>query len=263
MRDLHIIKIGGNIIDDPEELNSFLHQFTEVRGPKILVHGGGKLATSMSAKLGIPVNMIEGRRITDPETLKVVTMVYAGWINKSITAKLNALNCEAIGLSGADVFCLPAHKRENSQVDFGLVGDIEEQKINTSFLASLIEKGLCIVLAPITADANGQLLNTNADTIAAALAKALSPEYSTNLIYCFEKNGVQRELEDERSLISTLDFSNYVRLKDNGNIAGGMIPKLDNAFAAARSGATVKIGHARYIHQLTDQYHNAGTTISI
>lgn len=263
MRELHIIKIGGNIIDEEKDLDIFLKQFTEVRGPKILVHGGGKMATSMSTRLGIPTTMVEGRRITDSETLKIVTMVYAGWINKTITAKLNALHCPAVGLCGADMFCIPATKREKGQLDYGFAGDIVEPGINTAFLGNLLENGSCIVVAPITSDEKGQLLNTNADTIAAALAKALSKNYTTNLIYCFEKNGVQRELEDERSLISNLDFNNYLRLKETGNIAGGMIPKLDNAFAAAKSGAMVRIGHARYIHQLTDQYHNAGTTITI
>lgn len=263
MEPLHIIKIGGNILDDEQKLPSFLSNLVQVQGKKLLVHGGGKLATAMSAKLGIETQMQNGRRITDAETLRVVTMVYAGWINKSIVAALNAKGEEAIGLCGADVHLIPSTKRGVGEVDFGFVGDVVYEKVNGSFLSELIEGGKLPVIAPITSDANGQLLNTNADTIAAALGIALSQDYEVNLIYCFEKKGVLLDVNKDDSVVRDLNKSRYAELKSEGIIDKGMIPKLDNAFDALDSGVRrVVIGHADNIITLTLQTTNEGTVIS-
>jgi acetylglutamate kinase len=184
---LYVIKIGGNIIDDAGKLSSFLKTFSQLNGKKILVHGGGKLATRLAEDMKIPQQLVDGRRITDAETLKVVTMVYAGYINKNIVAQLQANNCNAIGLSGADGNAILAHKRIKASIDYGFAGDIDS--INTGFLNSLLEQDLSIVVAPITHDQKGQLLNTNADTIAQEIAKGMSKEYDVQLIYSFEKSG--------------------------------------------------------------------------
>ena len=188
MQQLTIVKIGGNVIDDENSLSDFLTQFNLLQGHKILIHGGGKLANQLQEKLEVPVKMIDGRRITDEETLKIVTMVYAGFINKNIVAKLQAANCNAIGFSGADANCIQSHKRILGEVDYGVVGDIEE--INTSCISSCLENDLTPVFSAITHDGKGQLLNTNADTIASELAIGLSKHYEVQLVYCFEKNGV-------------------------------------------------------------------------
>ncbi|HXB42022.1 MAG TPA: acetylglutamate kinase, partial [Bacteroidia bacterium] len=190
MKNLYIIKIGGNILDNEISLERFLTDFVQLKGLKILVHGGGKLATELSARLNIETKMIQGRRITGSETLKVTTMVYAGWINKSIVAKLQSLNCNALGLSGVDGKCILAKKREIAEIDYGFAGDILPEGVNTGFLQNILEFGATPVIASITCDAKGQLLNTNADTIASVLATQLSKLYSTHLIYCFEKKGV-------------------------------------------------------------------------
>ena len=185
MKNLTIIKIGGNVIDDEKSLKKFISDFSRLKGPKLLVHGGGKLATKLSEQLGIETKMTEGRRITDAETLKTVTMVYAGWINKSITAQLNSKKTKAIGLCGADMFLIPAKKRKKTNIDYGFVGDLQENEINTKYLEFFLRQNIIPVIAPITSDKNGQLLNTNADTIASSLATALSKSYKTKLIYCF------------------------------------------------------------------------------
>ena len=203
MAPLYVIKIGGNIIDDEKKLHKFLKSFADLIGNKILVHGGGKLATKLAGQLGIEQQVVEGRRITDAETLKVVTMVYAGLINKSIVAQLQANNCNAIGLTGADGDVILAHKRKHQLIDYGFVGDIDA--INKGLIKSFLGQQHSIVFAPITHDQQGQLLNTNADTIAQEVAKDMSEEFEVTLIYSFEKNGVLLDVNDENTAINKLD----------------------------------------------------------
>ena len=258
MESLLVIKIGGNIIDDDQKLAAFLDEFASVAGRKILVHGGGKLATKLAAQLGVEQQMIDGRRITDIETLRIVTMVYAGYVNKSIVASLQNLGIDAIGLCGADGNLIKAHKRNHPTIDYGFVGDVDD--INVSLLQTLLEKNISVVVAPITHDAKGQLLNTNADTIAQEIAKSLSKKYLVQLIYSFEKSGVLRNVEDENSVIKQIDSTSYKKLKADQTIFAGMIPKLDNAFTALQSGVKkVIIGKAEELKNLIEGY--AGTTI--
>jgi len=233
---MKVIKIGGNIIDDNSKSAIFLKDFAAIEGAKILVHGGGKIASEIGRKLAIEPKMFKGRRITDKETLDLVTMVYAGLINKNIVATLQSFSCNAIGLSGADANVLSAVKRPVKEVDFGFVGDLLETSVNTKTLQLLLNEGIIPVLSPITHDGNGTLLNTNADTIASALAVALSKIFEVELIYCFEKKGVLESIEDENSLIKEISSNNYLQLKSAGIIADGMIPKIDNAFDAIRKG---------------------------
>lgn len=245
---LHIVKIGGNIIDAPEALASFLANFASIPGFKLLVHGGGKIATSMAAELGIQSQMIEGRRVTDSESLKIVTMVYAGWINKSIVASLQALSTNAIGLAGPDGAFVVSKKRNPEPIDYGFVGDIES--VNAHGLTALIENGLSPVFAPITADTKGQLLNTNADTMAQALAIALSNHFDVTLTYCFEKQGVLMDPNDDNSVISQINSANFAHLKADGIVSAGMIPKLENALKAISQGVqTVRLCHADFVSQ--------------
>lgn len=259
MDKLIIIKIGGNIIDDEKKLSSFLDDFAAVKENKILVHGGGKLASRLAEQMNVPQQMIDGRRITDAETLKIVTMVYAGFINKNIVAQLQARSCNALGLTGADGDAVLAHKRVHPTMDYGFVGDVDA--INASLLNTLLNGGFCPVLAPITHDKAGQLLNTNADTIAQETAKALSKFYDTELIYSFEKNGVLLDIENEDSVIKKLNTAYYSQLKTEGKIFAGMIPKLDNAFSALKNGVKkVIIGKAEEIQQLLTG--DKGTSIS-
>jgi acetylglutamate kinase len=258
MDKLYVIKIGGNIIDDNDRLLSFLQNFAAIEGKKILIHGGGKLANRLAADLGIPQQMVEGRRITDAETLKIVTMVYAGLINKSIVAQLQAAGCNALGLSGADGDAIRAHKRAVNELDYGFAGDVDS--VNASFLNDLLEQNLAPVLSPITHNGKGQLLNTNADTIAQQTAKALSSFYEVQLIYGFEKAGVLLNVEDESSVVLRMSEEKYGELKKAGSIFAGMIPKLDNAFSALHSGvAKVIIGHAENLPKLING--ESGTTI--
>ncbi|MHA8107520.1 acetylglutamate kinase [Aquirufa sp. 5-AUSEE-100C1] len=245
---LHIVKIGGNIIDAPEALASFLANFASIPGFKLLVHGGGKIATSMAAELGIQSQMIEGRRVTDSESLKIVTMVYAGWINKSIVASLQALSTNAIGLAGPDGAFVVSKKRNPEPIDYGFVGDIES--VNALGLTALIENGLSPVFAPITADSKGQLLNTNADTMAQALAIALSTHFDVTLTYCFEKQGVLMDPNDDNSVISQINSAKFAQLKADGIVSAGMIPKLENALKAISQGVqTVRLCHADFVSQ--------------
>lgn len=236
MDRLRVVKIGGNVIDDAVALQGFLSRFAAISGPKVLVHGGGKLATELSCRLGITPKMVDGRRITSEQDLEVVTMVYAGLINKRITAQLQALGCNAIGLSGADGNVILAQKRPVKEVDFGLVGDVEQ--VNGLFLSGLVEQCISPVLCAITHDGAGQLLNTNADTIASGLAVALSRFYEVELIYCFEKKGVLRDVADEDSVIPMLHPALYAELKAEGVIHSGMLPKLDNCFSAIVQGVS-------------------------
>lgn len=231
---LHIFKIGGNVIDKDADLNNFLNNFSAFHGPKILVHGGGKIATELAAQMGVQAKMVNGRRITDPEMLKIVTMVYGGLVNKSITAKLQAINTNAIGLSGMDGQIILSKKRNPIPIDYGMVGDIES--VNKDFLTSLLNQGLIPVIAPLTSNKEGEILNTNADTIAQALAVALSNLFQVNLIYCFEKNGVLSNPQDDESVINSINSESYQDYKNKGIITDGMIPKLDNAFQALREG---------------------------
>lgn len=245
MAKLSIIKIGGNILDHAESLSRFLKHFAKVDGLKILVHGGGKLATQLAERMGIEAKMVAGRRITDDEMLRIVTMVYAGLANKNIVAALQSFNCDAIGLSGADANMIQAVKRPVKEIDYGFAGDIMPHSVNTERLSNFLNMGLTPVFSAITHDAAGQLLNTNADTIASALATALSPIYETDLVYCFERKGVLQDVTDQTSVIAHINHVNYTQLKENGIIADGMIPKLDNAFDAINKGVKrVLIKHA-------------------
>lgn len=265
MAELLVIKIGGNIIDDETKLSSFLESFANLECKKILIHGGGKLATRMAEQLKIPQQLVDGRRITDAETLKIVTMVYAGYVNKNIVAALQANHCNAIGLCGADGDVILAHKRKNQLIDYGFVGDVDA--INTDLINTLLQKNITPVFASITHDQQGQLLNTNADTIAREIAKAMSKEYDVELIYTFEKSGVLLDVHDESSVIRRLARSSYDELKipllggGGAKIFAGMIPKLDNAFTALNSGVKkVIIGKAEELHQLISG--QSGTTIT-
>lgn len=258
MKQLYVIKIGGNIIDDDKKMKHFLDEFSSIRGRKILVHGGGKLATELAERLGIEQQLIDGRRITDAETLKVVTMVYAGYINKNLVAGLQARGTNALGMSGADGNLLVAHQRKHENIDYGFVGDLD--KINTSFIENLLEQDISVVISPITHDGHGQLLNTNADTIAQEIACALCKNFEISLIYSFEKNGVLADTTDENSVITHLTPSLYNQLKKDKKITAGMIPKLDNAFTALQSGVKkVIIGKAEKLKELINGH--SGTSI--
>ncbi|HSZ33833.1 MAG TPA: acetylglutamate kinase [Puia sp.] len=259
MESLCVIKIGGNIIDDDALLSVFLKKFAAIKSKKILVHGGGKLATRLAEKLNIPQQLIDGRRITDGETLKIVTMVYAGYINKHIVAELQSLKCNSIGISGADGNSILAHKREKADIDYGFAGDID--RVNAEWFRQLMDSGICIVVSSITHDGNNQLLNTNADTIAQEISKAMSPFFEVDLIYSFEKPGVLLDVENENSVIPKLSPGNYKKLKESGKIFSGMIPKLDNAFKAIDSGVNkVIIGTGEELDLLISG--KSGTTIS-
>jgi acetylglutamate kinase len=267
---LYVVKIGGNIVDDDEKLSNFLTQFANVPSPlqgmgvkKILIHGGGKLATKMAEELHIPQQMVDGRRITDAATLRIVTMVYAGYINKNVVAQLQANDCNAIGLSGADGNVIRAHKRTTpsgagGSIDYGFAGDVDA--INAPLLKSLLEQQMAVVMAPITHDQKGQLLNTNADTIAQEVANALSGLYDVQLIYSFEKSGVLLDANDDSTVINAINPAYYEQLKTEQKIFAGMIPKLDNAFAALNRGVKkVIIGKAEQLSDLIAG--KAGTSI--
>lgn len=243
---LSIVKIGGNIVDSPAELEKFIINFNKLEGLKILVHGGGAIASKMAEQLGLETKKIQGRRITDAETLKLVTMVYAGLINKNIVAALQGIGCNAIGLTGADANCIPSVRRSPEPIDFGFVGDPDPQKVNKSFIFELIKNGLTPVFCAITHNEKGSLLNTNADTIAYTVASALSEKYKTTLYYCFEKEGVLMDIDDPDSFIERIDFDKYNKLVQQGVIADGMIPKLFNSFNAISQGVSeVIILHAK------------------
>ena len=260
MDKIYVIKIGGNIIDNASDLDVFLQKFSDINEPKILIHGGGKLATDLAAKLNINQQLFEGRRITDAATLEVVTMVYAGAINKNIVAKLQANECNALGLCGADANLIAADKRIVKNIDYGFVGDIKPEGINISFLKLLFQNNITPVIAPITHNNAGQLLNTNADSIANEIAKALSINFQVHLIYCFNKNGILKNVNDENSVIKTITNETAVDLKLNGSIHEGMIPKIDNALQAVAAGVyKVSLGHALALDEIVKG--NAGTDI--
>nr|WP_068889990.1 acetylglutamate kinase [Pedobacter panaciterrae] len=260
MKKLSVIKIGGNVIDNSEKLNQFLLDFTALPGDKILIHGGGKIATELGVSLGVEAKMVEGRRITDIETLRIVTMVYAGLINKNMVAQLQARGSNAIGLTGADGNIIKAVKRPVKDIDYGFVGDLDETSVSSDTLDSLLKAGLVPVLCAITHDGESQLLNTNADTIASAVAVAMSSLYDTSLIYCFEKRGVMKDIDDDQSLVSVIRMGEFETLKNEGVVSGGMIPKLHNAFEAIKSGVNaVYIGKADELPQIDQQ--NFGTRL--
>lgn len=243
---LSVVKVGGNIVDNPDALRCFLNDFHQMKGKKLLIHGGGVMATKMAEKLDIETKKVDGRRITDKETLKVVTMVYAGWINKNIVVSLQKYGCNALGLSGADANCIPSVRRNPEPIDFGFVGDPDPDSINVEFISQLIEQGITPVFCAITHDENGSLLNTNADTIAYSLATALSGKYTTTLFYCFEKEGVLEDVNNPKSLIPSINKHQFETLKQQGIIADGMIPKLENSFRAIENGVSeVVILHAK------------------
>ena len=281
---IKVVKIGGNVVDNPELLREFVRDFAAMPGMKILIHGGGVMASQLQKEMGMVPQMIEGRRVTDEQTLKVVTMVYAGWCNKNITALLQAEGCNAIGLSGADGNAIKARKRPpvyveslGEEVDYGYVGDVNAESVNAKFIYSLLEKGIVPVFNAINHDGNGNLLNTNADTIASSVAVAMANyryrtprevcsrceectfcsddgrlTHVTELIYCFEKDGVLYDKDDDSSVVPEIDKERFAELKAKGIVADGMIPKLTNSFKAIDSGvARVVIKHARNLSNNT------------
>lgn len=261
MNQLVVVKIGGNIIDDAVQLCSFLKSFAAIEGYKILVHGGGKLATDMGNRLNIESQYVNGRRVTDLQTLELVTMVYGGSINKNIVAQLQSMHSNAIGLTGADGNIITATRRAVKEVDYGYVGDVKEAGVNASAIQRLLGAGFIPVLAPLTHDSTGQMLNTNADTIAQEVAKAMSKLVPVQLVYCFDKKGVLADAMDETSVISSIDSNSFEQLKADKIISDGMIPKLDNAFAALANGVNnVILGHAEDMAELIKG--TAGTRIA-
>lgn len=254
---LTIIKVGGKIVENPESLNSLLKDFAAVEGKKLLVHGGGRSATQMAARLGVETKMVDGRRITDEAMLEVVTMVYGGLVNKRIVAGLQALGIDAVGLTGADMNIVLSDKRKVSAVDYGWVGDVK--RVNAEAVATLIESVCCPVVAPLTHDGCGHMLNTNADTMAGEMAKAMAAHYDVTLMFCFEKPGVLADENDDSSLIPTITPAVLDDLKRRGVVSGGMIPKLDNAIACVSAGVeSVVITQA---DRIADPY--AGTKICL
>lgn len=255
MNKLTIIKVGGKIVEEEQSLQQLLRDFSQIEGYKILVHGGGRSATKLAERLGIESQMVNGRRITDLETLKVVTMVYGGLVNKDIVAKLQSLGINALGLTGADMNMMLSDKRPIKDIDYGYVGDVK--KVNIDILSSLIQQGIIPVLAPLTHDGKGNMLNTNADTIAGETAKALAQVFDVSLVYCFEKKGVLMDENDDDSVIPQINKPEFERLVEQGVIQGGMIPKLDNAFNSIDAGVKEVI-----ITSATELGKNTGTRIN-
>lgn len=239
MEKLTLIKVGGKIVEEEATLHALLDRFADLPGHKVLVHGGGRSATQLATRLGIESRMVEGRRITDAETLNVVTMVYGGLVNKRIVANLQARGLNALGLTGADMDVIRSMKRPVKEVDYGFVGDVKQ--VNADLLADLIAKGVVPVMAPLTHDGQGHLLNTNADTIAGETAKALARHFEVTLVYCFEKRGVLRSESDDNSVIPTIDRPSFQQLVSEGIIQGGMIPKVENSLQAVEAGVKAVI----------------------
>ena len=235
-KKITVIKVGGKIVEEPASLADLLDRFAAIEGAKVLIHGGGRSATKMAERLGIESRMVGGRRVTDEATLQVVTMVYGGLVNKNIVAGLQARGVNALGLTGADCNIIRAHKRPVGEVDYGFVGDVDYA--DGDMLSKLIEQGIVPIVAPLTHDGNGNLLNTNADTMAAETAKGLAKLYDVTLTYCFEFPGVMRNPDDADSLIATIDKESYKALLADGTVSGGMIPKIDNAFNAIDHGVS-------------------------
>lgn len=234
MQQLTIIKVGGKIVEEPDTLSALIADFARIPGLKLLVHGGGRSATRLATQLGIEQKMVDGRRITDADTLRIVTMVYGGLVNKNIVTSLQAEGINAIGLTGADMDIIRSHRRPAGEIDYGFVGDVD--RVDAQAIARLLDAGLVPVIAPLSHDGHGSMLNTNADTIASEVACALAPLFDTTLTFCFEKPGVLADENDDSSVIKKIDRTTYQQLRDRNIIAGGMIPKLDNAFKALNSG---------------------------
>jgi len=259
-----VVKIGGNVIDSPELLADFLDKFSKIDGPKVLVHGGGKIATELSKKLGVEPNMVDGRRITDADTIDIVTMVYAGLVNKKMVAALQSRGCNAIGLSGADANIICGVVRPKEPIDFGFVADLTDDSVHEDHLKQLLYDGLTPVFSAIVHDGNGNLLNCNADTIASSIAVALSKKGDTKLVYCFEKRGVLRDVDDDTSLNSLIKKEEMDGLVSSGVVAKGMIPKLTNAFAALSKGVgSVVITQAEDVLTAAAKPLGCGTTLSL
>ena len=234
-KPLTIVKVGGAVVEDEAQLRQLLTDFIAIKGAKILVHGGGRRATTIAGKLGIETKMVEGRRITDAEMLEVVTMVYGGLVNKHIVASLQAMGADAIGLTGADANVIQAHRRPlKNGIDYGFVGDVD--KVESSKIAHFIDKNIVPVIAPLTHDGQGNMLNTNADTMASEMAKAMADHYDVTLLFAFEKPGVLANPDDDPSVISSITRDDFVRLKADGTISGGMLPKIENALQAIDAG---------------------------
>ena len=258
---LRVFKIGGKVVENEGELSSFLQDFGRLKGHKILIHGGGKWVTEMSRRLGIDVNMVEGRRITDADTLEVVKMMLAGVANKNVVGKLQGFGCNAIGLTGADGDTIRADKRPlKNGIDYGFVGDVK--KVNHTVIQKLISANLVPVFASMTHDGSGNLFNTNADTIASSVAVAMSEDFAVELNYCFELNGVLKDIDDPDSVVKMIDQENYATLKEKGVINSGMIPKIDNAFDALQAGVKmVRIMNSQHIAKLANGEIEVGTSI--
>ena len=254
MDKLTIIKVGGKIVEEEQSLRQLLKDFSQIEGYKVLVHGGGRSATKLAEKLGIESRMVNGRRVTDRDTLEIVTMVYGGLVNKNIVAGLQALGVNALGLTGADMNIIRSEKRPVKEVDYGFVGDVKE--VNTETLSSLIQQGIVPILAPLTHDKEGNILNTNADTIAGETAKALALKFDVTLIYCFEKKGVLMNEDDDESVIPDINKATFEQLVKDGIVQGGMIPKLENAFQAIEKGVKEVI-----ITSASEFGENTGTRI--
>ena len=255
--DLTIVKVGGKIVEEPESLKQLLDGVSKIEGPKMLVHGGGRTATQVAAQLGLETQMINGRRVTDAEMIKVVTMVYAGLVNKNIVAQLSNLGLKALGLTGADINVIRSHKRPITPegIDYGFVGDVDQ--VDAEAISLLIEGGIIPVMAPLSLGSDAQLLNTNADTIAGETAKAMAALYDVTLIYCFEKKGVLMDADDDESVIPHIDPAYYEELKQKEIVSGGMLPKLDNSFAALQAGVK------KVIITRADQLGRTGTTMTL
>ncbi|MCI4670041.1 MAG: acetylglutamate kinase [Bacteroidia bacterium] len=257
---LNVVKVGGKILETPKFLEAALDQFANLKGPKVLVHGGGRTATEIATKLGIEAPMVNGRRITSDEMLEVAMMVYGGLSNKRLVAKLQAKSVQALGITGADLNMIQAHKREVKDIDYGWAGDIDQ--VNEDVLFKLLYGGVCPVMAPLTHDGQGQMLNTNADTIASTVAVAMSNKFDVSLTFIFEKKGVLVDPDDDESLIDHIDRASFKEYVDKGQVSGGMIPKLSNAFDAIHAGVNkVLIGRYDAIASLKGNF--SGTTISL
>lgn len=255
MDKITVIKVGGKIVEEEQSLDQLLKDFSNIEGYKVLVHGGGRSATKIAEKLGIESRMVDGRRITDAKTLKVVTMVYAGLVNKNIVAKLQALNINALGLTGVDMNLICSEKRPVKDIDYGYVGDVKE--VNADILQSLIFQGVVPIVAPLTHDKQGNILNTNADTIASEVAQALSKYFEVSLVFCFEKKGVLLDENDDDSVISQIDKTHFKELTEKGIVNGGMLPKLENAFQSIERGVKEVI-----ITKATEIGKDSGTKIA-
>lgn len=234
-QQITIVKVGGKIVENPDTLNQLLHDFSALPGKKVLVHGGGRTATDMASRLGIETHMVEGRRITDADMLRVVTMVYAGLVNKNVVARLQGCGVNALGLTGADMDVIRSHRRPlKNGIDYGFVGDVD--RVDGERLSMLVEAGITPVMAPLTHNGQGDMLNTNADTIAAETAKALANHYDVTLVYCFEHAGVLTNSDDEESVIPLITREKFELLKADGTVSGGMLPKIENSLAAVEAG---------------------------